>query len=225
MSFIAIIGSAVASTLLSKVFSSVIQNKDQPSSDKSMFDIIIGQFTPTDKTDGVSKKDASSSSESSKLVKPESTTGATALVAQFNQPRINSSSVESPGFSRKDLGYMIGHIGESDFQRSNLLQSMVERFAVIDTDGNGKISASEAMNYESMGVASVSAGNNSPVNNEAGARLNEKLSHKDLPATSLAVEAVPASVASILQRAAQLRASYEVDAAKNATSKSISKHV
>jgi len=158
MSIIAIVGSAIASTLLSKVFSSAIKKKDQ-TPDKTMFELMVDQFTPTEKTDGMSKTAAvcAAPPDSGKLAKPESWGGMTALEAQCNQPRLNSSSPESSGNS------------------------------ISDSKRDGQASLDDLL-------ASL----------EAKEAANE------------------ASVVAILQRAAQLKATYGIDAEKTASSNAIS---
>lgn len=227
MSIIAIVGSAIASTLLSKVFSKATETKDQPAPDKNVFQLMVEQFSPAEKAQDASKTAVACSGTpdggvGGKVVKPESATGAAALDGQFTQSRINRPSAESAGYSKQDLSFMIGHIGESDFQRTNLMQSVVDHFAAVDTDGNGKISDSEVKAYESVGLGSASASHSRLAGNEAGTRLDKKGSLEELLGSLEAREASASSVAGILQRASQLRASYGVEATQAASGKSIS---
>lgn len=67
------------------------------------------------------------------------------------------------GFTKDELTSQLDEIGSTDSARSTLISSIVENFDTADTDGDGKVNASEAMAYaQSAGietaVASGSAG-------------------------------------------------------------------
>lgn len=80
------------------------------------------------------------------------------LDEQFNQSRMAgamppppppppSESVEDTGFSEEELTSQLSEIDDSDSSRSSLISSILENFDAADTNGDGKVSNSEAMTY------------------------------------------------------------------------------
>lgn len=61
------------------------------------------------------------------------------------------------GFTKEELSSQLKSAESSDTERNNLLTKIVENFEAADSDGNGKVSFSEAMAYdESTKTASTS---------------------------------------------------------------------
>lgn len=84
---------------------------------------------------------------------------ASALDEQFNQTRMqgamppppppppSGSNSEDTGFTEEELTAQLSDIGDSDSARSSLISSVLENFDTADSDGDGKVTASEAMSY------------------------------------------------------------------------------
>jgi Ca2+-binding EF-hand superfamily protein len=51
------------------------------------------------------------------------------------------------GFTEEELSAQLEEIGDSDSERSTLIQSILDNFAEADSDGDGKVSMEEAMAY------------------------------------------------------------------------------
>lgn len=61
------------------------------------------------------------------------------------------------GFTQDELSSQLEEIGSTDSRRSSLISSVIENFDAADTDGNGKVSFSEAMAYQQTTDGSASA--------------------------------------------------------------------
>ncbi|MBN8285203.1 EF-hand domain-containing protein [Zoogloea sp.] len=55
---------------------------------------------------------------------------------------------DDAGFTQEELSSQLEEIGSTDSQRSELISKVVENFEAADANGDGKVSASEAMAYE-----------------------------------------------------------------------------
>jgi Ca2+-binding EF-hand superfamily protein len=81
---------------------------------------------------------------------------AEALDSQFNASRMQGGGAMPPppppaddaGFTKDQLSSQLSEIGSSDPARASLISKVVENFDAADTDGDGKVSFSEAMAYE-----------------------------------------------------------------------------
>lgn len=65
---------------------------------------------------------------------------------------------DDAGFTQDELQSQLDEIGSTDSKRSSLISSVVENFDKADTNGDGKVSATEAMAYE-QSTQSSSSGN------------------------------------------------------------------
>ena len=82
---------------------------------------------------------------------------AESLNSQLDQTRMSGSMPPPPppprasgadeGFTAEELTSQLEEIGETDTARSSLISSIVENFDAADTDGDGKVSHTEAMAY------------------------------------------------------------------------------
>ncbi len=120
------------------------------------------------------------SNSDGKLTESELTTSLTKLAeeldSQFNAMRMSGamSGMGGPGgaggmppppppendkgFTKDELTAQLDEIGSSDSKRSSLISSIVQNFDQADTDGDGKVSHSEAMAFEQSNKTSTSSG-------------------------------------------------------------------
>lgn len=77
-------------------------------------------------------------------------------------PPPSSSESEDTGYTQEELTAMAEDVGSSDSNLASLLASVVENFDAADSDGDGKVTAAEAMAYQqstSEGTSSAEASN------------------------------------------------------------------
>lgn len=230
MSGIAIIGSAIASALLGKVFGKIIDANEPAAADKKSFKDALDQSTANAKADGVCKAAASNASNppyaglvagdgGGNAAKPEPVAAAPSLFtifdSLFSQSPVNKSGGKDAGHSREDLAMMISHTGESDFQRAFMLQSVIDNFPAVDTNKNGKVSNSEINDYERFVSASGAAPLNTAIISPAGAVTP--------PSAASAINTTTDD--SLAKVVAQLMTAYQVDPPQAASSSTISKAV
>jgi len=85
------------------------------------------------------------------------------LQSQFNQSRVHGGGHGGPqgaggppppppandaGFTKDELTSQLNEIGSTDSQRSSLISNVVNNFAAADSNGDGKVSFSEAQAYD-----------------------------------------------------------------------------
>ncbi|ACZ13144.1 EF-hand domain-containing protein [Sulfurospirillum deleyianum] len=63
-------------------------------------------------------------------------------------PPPSSSESEDTGYTQEELTAMAEDVGSSDSNLASLLASVVENFDAADSDGDGKVTAAEAMAYQ-----------------------------------------------------------------------------
>jgi Ca2+-binding EF-hand superfamily protein len=63
---------------------------------------------------------------------------------------------DDAGFTKDELQSQLEEIGSTDSKRSSLISSVVENFDKADANGDGKVSATEAMAYEQSTQSSTS---------------------------------------------------------------------
>lgn len=68
---------------------------------------------------------------------------------------------DDAGFTQDELQSQLDEIGSTDSRRSSLISSVVENFDKADTNGDGKVSATEAMAYEQSTQSSTSGNSTS----------------------------------------------------------------
>ena len=76
-----------------------------------------------------------------------------------------SSSTDS-GFTVDELTQQLSEIGSSDSKRSDLLNKIVANFEAADTDGDGKVSNSEAMAYDQSSASSTASATDSTTSSD-----------------------------------------------------------
>ncbi len=77
-------------------------------------------------------------------------------------PPPSSSESEDTGYTQEELTAMAEEVGSSDSNLASLLASVVENFDAADSDGDGKVTAAEAMAYQqstSEGTSSAEVSN------------------------------------------------------------------
>ncbi|PLK48622.1 EF-hand domain-containing protein [Uliginosibacterium sp. TH139] len=78
---------------------------------------------------------------------------------------------DDEGFTQDELSAQLEEIGSTDSKRSSLISSIVENFDQADTDGNGKVSHSEAMAFEQESGTGGSDSTQASGNNEFAVML------------------------------------------------------
>lgn len=68
---------------------------------------------------------------------------------------------DDAGFTQDELQSQLDEIGSTDSKRSSLISSVVDNFDKADTNGDGKVSATEAMAYEQSTQSSTSGNSTS----------------------------------------------------------------
>lgn len=68
---------------------------------------------------------------------------------------------DDAGFTQDELQSQLEEVGSTDSKRSSLISSVVENFDKADTNGDGKVSATEAMAYEQSTQSSTSGNSTS----------------------------------------------------------------
>lgn len=94
------------------------------------------------------------------------------LDSQFNAMRMNGKGgmppppqgADSAGLSKDELQSQLDGIGSSDSKRANSIANIISNFDEADSDGDGKVSAQEAMAYDNANQSDVSP---SAANSEA----------------------------------------------------------
>ena len=157
------IGSLSSTSWVSKLFTK-IDTKNQGYIDKSELQTALGQLSASDSTTTVdkifSKLDADNDGKITKQEMSDSMQKlAQELDNQFNQMRVNGQGGKDTGFSKDELTSMIADIGDTDSKRTALMQSIVDNFDKADTNGDGKVTNSEAMAYDQTinGTSSTTA--------------------------------------------------------------------
>lgn len=83
---------------------------------------------------------------------------------------------DDAGLSRDQLASQLSEIGSSDSQRSGLISRIVSNFDKADTNGDGKVSAQEAMAYDQSTQNSASTSGDTRASSRASeARLMHRL--------------------------------------------------
>lgn len=65
---------------------------------------------------------------------------------------------DDAGFTKDELSSQLEEIGSTDSKRSELISKVADNFEAADTNGDGKVSASEAMAYERKSASASSSG-------------------------------------------------------------------
>ena len=154
-----------SSEIASKLFSQ-LDTKNQGYIEKSDFESAFSKITSSSSSTGSSSSTSSAdelfsaldSNGDGKVTKDEMTN----VLDQLSQNMLNSQSAgaqgmgnmppppppaNDAGFTKDELTSQLSEIGSSDSARSSLISSIVANFSTADTNGDGKVSGSEAMSY------------------------------------------------------------------------------
>ncbi len=85
---------------------------------------------------------------------------------------------DDAGFTQDELQSQLDEIGSTDSKRSSLISSVVENFDKADTNGDGKVSATEAMAYEQSTQSSTSGNSTSTGSASPSSQTDAMLAHR-----------------------------------------------
>ncbi len=85
---------------------------------------------------------------------------------------------DDAGFTKDELQSQLDEIGSTDSKRSSLISSVVENFDKADTNGDGKVSATEAMAYEQSTQSSTSGNSTSTGSASSSSQTDAMLAHR-----------------------------------------------
>ncbi len=153
--------SSAASYLFSKIDTSnkgYIEKEDLVSAFSS-----LTAASDTSASDVFSQLDSDSDG---KVTESEFSSALEALNSQYDQSRMQGAMPPPPpppaddaGFTEDELTSQLEEIGDTDSARSTLIGSILENFDAADTNGDGKVSHTEAMAYaESNDIATSASG-------------------------------------------------------------------
>ncbi len=181
--------SSVSSTSWVSSLFTKIDTKNQGYIDKSELQTALSQLSSDDTSvDQVfSKLDADSDG---KISESELSDGlqklSDELNNQFNQSRLINASEDETGFSQAELTSMIEEIGDTDTKRTSLMQSIVDNFEAADTNGDGKVSNTEAMAFDqSINGTSSASGTDTGFTKEELTSMIEEIGDTDTKRTAL----------------------------------------
>ena len=118
---------------------------------------LVSAFSSLTSTSDTSASDVFSQLDSDsdgKITESEFSSALEALNNQYDAWRMQSAMMPPPpppaddeGFTEEELTSQLEEIGDTDSARSSLIGSILENFEAADTDGDGKVSHTEAMAY------------------------------------------------------------------------------
>lgn len=166
------------SQMASKLFSK-LDTKNQGYIEKGDLQSAFNQISGTGNSGNTASVDdifsRMDSNGDGKVTKDEMTSSlqklADQLDSQFNNMRASGKgsgmggmppppppqSSDGAGFSKDELQSQLDKTGTSDSKRSSLLSNIINNFDKADTNGDGKVSAQEAMAFEQASQTSASA--------------------------------------------------------------------
>jgi Ca2+-binding EF-hand superfamily protein len=116
------------------------------------------------------------------------------LDSQFNQMRMQGQGNQGPqgmggmppppppkddaGFTQEELTSQLEEIGSSDSERSNFISNIVQNFSAADTNGDGKVSFSEAQAYNSQSSSTSSDSTSSSTNTTVSTNTDAQVMFK-----------------------------------------------
>lgn len=151
---------------LSSLLFSRLDTKSQGYLEKSDFTSAFSQISSTDDSSSVDDLFSTLDSDSDgKITESEFSTSLSKLQeeldSQFNQMRMQGHGgpggaggmpppppADDEGFTQEELQSQLEEIGSTDSQRSALISTIVDNFEAADSDGDGKVSFTEAMAYD-----------------------------------------------------------------------------
>lgn len=85
---------------------------------------------------------------------------------------------DDAGFTKDELQSQLDEIGSTDSKRSSLISSVVENFDKADANGDGKVSATEAMAYEQSTQSSTSGSSTQTGSTSSSSQTDAMLAHR-----------------------------------------------
>lgn len=85
---------------------------------------------------------------------------------------------DDAGFTKDELQSQLEEIGSTDSKRSSLISSVVENFDKADANGDGKVSATEAMAYEQSTQSSTSGSSTQTGSTSSSSQTDAMLAHR-----------------------------------------------
>ena len=85
---------------------------------------------------------------------------------------------DDAGFTKDELQSQLEEVGSTDSKRSSLISSVVENFDKADTNGDGKVSATEAMAYEQSTQGSSSGNLTGTGSASSSSQTDAMLAHR-----------------------------------------------
>lgn len=162
---------------------------------QSAFSQVFGNASSTDVTSDSSQLFSALDGDSDgKVTESEFSTGmqklAEALDSQAFSSRMGGAGGMPPpppppgggeddaGFTQDELQSQLDEIGSTDSKRSSLISSVVENFDKADTNGDGKVSATEAVAYEQSTQSSNSGNSTSTGSANSSSQTDAMLAHR-----------------------------------------------
>lgn len=134
------INSGSSSTAASDVFSALDSNSD-------------GKVTESEFSTTLSKLQAELDSQFSQMrMSGHGGHGSQGMAGMPPPPPQNDA-----GFTKDELTSQLSEIGSSDSKRSSFISNIVQNFSAADTNGDGKVSFSEAQSYNSNSTSGTSS--------------------------------------------------------------------
>lgn len=185
------------SQMASKLFSrldSKGQGFIEQSDLQSAFSQVFGNASSSEANDASSQLFSALDGDSNgKVTESEFSTGmqklAEALDSQAFSSRMGGAGGMPPppppgggqddaGFTKDELQSQLDEIGSTDSKRSSLISSVVENFDKADTNGDGKVSATEAMAYEQSTQSSTSGSSTQTGSTSSSSQTDAMLAHR-----------------------------------------------
>lgn len=185
------------SQMASKLFSrldSKGQGFIEQSDLQSAFSQVFGNASSSEANDASSQLFSALDGDSNgKVTESEFSTGmqklAEALDSQAFSSRMGGAGGMPPppppgggqddaGFTKDELQSQLEEIGSTDSKRSSLISSVVENFDKADANGDGKVSATEAMAYEQSTQSSTSGNSTSTGSASSSSQTDAMLAHR-----------------------------------------------
>lgn len=85
---------------------------------------------------------------------------------------------DDAGFTQEELNSQLEEIGATDSKRSELISKVAENFEAADANGDGKVSASEAMAYDRASRSDAAVSTDSGATATSGAMSDGALMHR-----------------------------------------------
>ena len=96
----------------------------------------------------------------------DQSTSSTSSTSSTAASGTSASASSDAGFTLDELTQQLSDIGTSDSKRSDLINSIVNNFEAVDTNGDGKVSNAEAMAYDQSSTSSTASATDSTTSSD-----------------------------------------------------------